>query len=138
MNRVTGLASKKVSDKDVPRLISLVSNQSTKQLRVPKFKAGDFVRVSKENLPFRKGYKQNYNNEIFQIEKIATLNAPTYNLVDSTKEKLLGKFHQPDINFSEETKWTNLKYIYYPTASSEIFGDNTLAAFKNQLPQSVF
>ena len=97
VNRVTGLAPKKVSDKDVPRLISLFSNRSTKQLRVPKFKVGDFVRVSKENLPFKKGYKQNYTDEIFQIDKIATLNPPTYNLLDSTREKLLGKFYEPEL-----------------------------------------
>ena len=97
VNRVTGLAPKKVSDKDVPHLISLVSNKSTKQLRVPKFRAGDFVRVSKENLPFKKGYKQNFTDGIFQIEKIATLNPPTYNLLDSAKEKLLGKFYQPEL-----------------------------------------
>ena len=97
VNRVTGLAPKKVSDKDVPHLISLVSYKSTKQLRVPKFRVGDFVRVSKENLPFKKGYKQNFTDEIFQIEKIATLNPPTYNLLDSEKEKRLGKFYQPEL-----------------------------------------
>ena len=97
VNRVTGLAPKKVSDKDVPHLISLVSYKSTKQLRVPKFRVGDFVRVSKENLPFKKGYKQNFTDEIFQIEKIATLNPPTYNLLDSEKGKLLGKFYQPEL-----------------------------------------
>ena len=97
VNRVTGLAPKKVSDQDVPHLISLVSNKSTKQLRVPKFRAGDFVRVSKENLSFKKGYKKNFTNEIFQIEKIATLNPPTYNLLDSAKEKHLGKFYQPEL-----------------------------------------
>ena len=94
---MTGLAPKKVSDKDVPHLISLISNMSTKQLGVPKFRAGDFVRVSKENLPFKKGDKQNFTDEIFQIEKNATLNPPTYNLLDSSKEKFSGKFYQPEL-----------------------------------------
>ena len=80
VNRLTGLAPKNISDKDVPHLISLVSNKSTIQLRVPKFRAGDFVRVSKENLPFKKGYKQNFTDENFQIEKSATVNPPTSNL----------------------------------------------------------
>ena len=87
---MTGLAPKEVSDKDVPHFL-WVSNKSTKQLRVPKFRAGDFVRVSKENFPFKKGYKQNYTDEIFQSEKIATLNPPTYNLLDSAKEKTFGQ-----------------------------------------------
>ena len=113
VNRGTGLAPKKVSDRDVPHLISLVSNKSTKQLRMPKFRAVDFVRVSKENLLFRKGYKQNFTDEIFQIKKIATLNPPTYNLLDSAKEKLLGKFYQPELILVKEN-WTSLKFIYYP------------------------
>ena len=92
VNGMTELAPKKISDKDVPHLTSLVSNKSTKQLRVPKFRAGHFVSVSKENLPFKR-----LQNEIFQIEKSATLNIPTNNLLDSAKEKLLGKFYQPEM-----------------------------------------
>ena len=137
VNRVTGLAPKKVSDKDVPRLICLVSNKSTKQLRVPKFKAGDLVRVSKENLPFKKGYKQNFTDEIFQIEKIATLNPPTYNLLDSAKEKLLGKFYQPELILLKKKKFDEFEVHLLSTASLENFDDNTLAAFKNQLRQNI-
>ena len=94
---MTGLAPKKVTSKHESHLVSLVSNQSKKHLQRPKFKPGDFVRVSKENLPFRKGYKQNFTDEIFEIVKIATLNPPTYNLRDSNREKLLGKFYQAEL-----------------------------------------
>ena len=55
------------------------------------------MRVAKEDLPFKKGYKQNYSDEVFQIDKIATLGPPTYNLQDSQGEKLLGKFYQQEI-----------------------------------------
>ena len=56
VNRVTGLAPKKVTSKHESHLVSLVSNQSKKPLPRPKFKPGDFVRVSKENLPFKKKF----------------------------------------------------------------------------------
>ena len=50
-----------------------------------------------KNIPFKKGYKQNFTDEIFEIVKIATLNPPTCNLRDSNREKLLGKFYQAEL-----------------------------------------
>ena len=97
VNRSIGLAPKKVTPKDVPKLISRTADESFNLSKVPKFKIGDTVRIAKENLPFKKGYKQNFTDEIFQIEKVTTLNPPTYNLSDSNQEKLLGKFYEPEL-----------------------------------------
>ena len=55
VNRVTKLAPNKVTKKDVPYLISLIFDASTKVVRRPKFYVGDFVRISNADLPFRKG-----------------------------------------------------------------------------------
>ena len=54
-NRVIKLAPKKVPKKDVPRLISLRAEQSLKLV-------GDFVRIAKTDIPFRKGYKQSFTD----------------------------------------------------------------------------
>ena len=54
INRVTGLAPKKVTSKHESHLVSLVSNPSKKHLQRPTLKPGDFVRVSKKNLHFKK------------------------------------------------------------------------------------
>lgn len=104
VNRAIGLAPKKVTQKHVPELISKVADQSFKLSKIPKFKIGDSVRIAKENLPFKKGYKQNYTDEIFQIGKIATRNPPTYNLCDSNQEKLLGKFYQQELVHTRENE----------------------------------
>ena len=61
VNRVTKLESNKVTKKDVPYLISL------NLVRRPKFYIGDFVRISKADLLFRKGYKQTFTNKVFEI-----------------------------------------------------------------------
>ena len=53
VNRVTGLGPKKITRHE-SHLVSLVSNQSNKNLQKPKLKQEHFVRVSKENLPFKK------------------------------------------------------------------------------------
>ena len=134
VNRVTGLAPEKVTSKHESHLVSLVSNQSEKQLQRPKLKPGDFLTV-KENLPFKKGYKQNFTDEIFEIVKIATLNPPTYNLRDSNRENLLGKFYQAELIWCEKLEEFEVHLL--STASMNIFADNALASFKNQLPQNI-
>ena len=75
----------------------MVSNQPTKNLQKPKLQQGDLPRVSKENLPFKKGYKQNFADEIFETEKTNTLNPPSYTLRNSKREKILGKFYEPGL-----------------------------------------
>ena len=90
------MAPNKVTKKDVPRLVSLASTTKSKE-QTPKFKPGDFVRIAKKDLPFRKGYKQTYTNEVFEIQKVATFNPPTYNLIDASREEIKGKFYQQEL-----------------------------------------
>ena len=109
VNRVTKLAPNKVTRKDVPYLISFIFNDSANLIRRPKFYFGDFVRKSKADLPFRKGYKQTITNEVFEIYDIPTTNPPTYGLIDASQEPFNGKFFELDLikvrhNSSEITK----------------------------------
>lgn len=97
VNRVTKLPPNKVTRKDVPKLISLVANDSAQLVKKPKYKTGDFVRIAKPDLPFRKGYKQTFTDEVFEINRVATLNPPTYNLIDSLNEEIKGKFYEPEL-----------------------------------------
>ena len=83
ISRATGLAPNKVSAKHVTNLVSQIAQQSSKVVRKPSLKPGDNVRIAKEDIPFKKGYKQRFTVEVFQISKIATFNPPTYLLVDS-------------------------------------------------------
>ena len=53
VSRVTKLAPNKVRKKDVPYLISLIFDASTKLVRRPQFYVGDFVRISKADLPLQ-------------------------------------------------------------------------------------
>ena len=68
-----------------------------KQYNNPKFKIGDNVRISKNDIPFRKGYKPQYTNEVFEIEAISTRKPPTYILKDDHGETILGKFYQKEL-----------------------------------------
>ena len=109
VDRVTKLAPNKVTKKDVPYLISLIFNDSAKLVCRPKFYVGVFVRISKADLPFRKGYKQTFTNEVFEIYDIPTTNPPTYSLIDASQEPVKGKFYEAELikvrdNSSEITK----------------------------------
>ena len=97
VNKVTKIAPNKVTKKDVPYLISLIFNTSAKLVRRPNFYVRDFVRISKAYLPFRKGYKQTFTNNVFEIYDIPTKIPPTYSLIDATQEPVIGKFYELEL-----------------------------------------
>ena len=97
VNRMTGLAPNKISKRHVPKLISLQAEQSRKLVWKPRYKIGNRVRIAKEDLPFEKGYRQNFTDEVFRVTNIATLNPPTYSLADKNRENIQGKFYEPEL-----------------------------------------
>ena len=100
VNRVIKLAPNKVTKKDVRRLVSLSAQTSI--LQKPKFYIGDFVRIVKKDKACRKGYKQSFTDEVFEITDIPTLSPPTYSIIDANKEKIEGKFYQPELQLVRE------------------------------------
>ena len=135
VNRVTKLAPNRVTKKDVPRLVSL-SAQTIKFQR-PKFYGGDFVRIVKKDEAFRKGYKQSFTDEVFEVESLATFNPPTYSLTDANGDKIEGKFYQPELQLVRIEKMSENRFTaeftvhVISSASMEIFDSNTLSSFRN-------
>ena len=68
------------------------------QYKKPRFKVGDKVRISKHDVPFRKGYNSQFTSEIFEIVKIATYKLPTYNLKGEQSDEILGKFYEQELS----------------------------------------
>ena len=77
--------------------LSILYNKSFKKYTKPKFKIGDRVRISKNDIPFRKGYKPQFTDEIFEISTISTKKPPTYIIKDLEKEKILGKIYEKEL-----------------------------------------
>ena len=94
VNRVTQHAPNKTFKKHEPFLISLAI--STKKYKL-KHEEGELVRIAKPDEIFRKGYKQNYTDEVFTVFKVATLSPPTYNLIDANNVIIEGKFYEPEL-----------------------------------------
>ena len=86
-----------MTKKNVPYLISLIFDASTKQIRRQKFYVGDFARISKADHPFRKGYKQTFTIKFFEFYDIPTTNTPTYSHIDGTQEPVEGKFEELEL-----------------------------------------
>ena len=123
-------------------MISLIFNDSAKLVCRPKFYVGDFLRLSKADLPFRKVYKQTFTNEVFEIYDIPITNLPTYSLIDSSQEPVKGKFFELEAvkfrdNSSELTKFNEFTLHLVSSASMNIFPQNTLSSFKNYFNEKI-
>ena len=91
VNKVTKLIPKKVTRKHVPALVSLIANSSSKLVQKPKLYVGDYVRIAKIDLTFRKDYKLIFTDKVFEIVAIPTVNFLTYSLIDAEKVEINGK-----------------------------------------------
>ena len=66
-------------------------------LPLPKFKAGDTVRISKYKSTFTKGYESNFTEEIFKITKVIRGDPTVYEIEDLEGELIIGKFYEEEL-----------------------------------------
>ena len=77
--------------------MSILYSKPLREFKKPAFKIGDRVRISKYDLTFRKGYKPQFTQEIFEVVAIATRKLPTYTIKDEQDEIIQGKFYQKEL-----------------------------------------
>ena len=94
INRSTGKSPRDVKNSN---FLSILYHKSFKKYTKPKFKIGDEARISKNDIPFRKRYKPQFTNEIFEISALSTKKSPTYIIKDLKKEETLGKFYEKEL-----------------------------------------
>ena len=82
-NRIIGMKPNHVKKSD---FMSILHSKPLREYKKPKFGIGDTIRISKYDLPFRKGYKPQFTREIFEIVAIATKKAPTYTIKNEKEE----------------------------------------------------
>ena len=76
----------------------ILYSKPLREHKKPKLGIGDRVRISKYDLPFRKGYKRQFTQKIFEIVAIATKKPPTYTIKDEQEEVIRGKFYEKELN----------------------------------------
>lgn len=100
-NRSIGMAADDVTSQHIPQLLSKQTEKLQRHSQKhSKFKVGDRVRIALKEMPFKKGYKQQYTDEIFKIERVSqsTKGGPTtYKLADTKGEIILGRFYSPEL-----------------------------------------
>ena len=75
-------------------LLSILYSKPLRDYRKPKFKIGDRVRNLKYELPFRKGYQPQFNQESFEIVASSFKKPSKYKTKYEQDDIIRGKFHQ--------------------------------------------
>ena len=76
----------------------VTENTSEKERTQPKFKPGDYVRISKYRKTFKRGYEANYTNEVFIVSEVYKTDPPTYQIVDIKANKIIGAFYEHELS----------------------------------------
>ena len=97
-----------------PHFLSILYSKPLLEIRKPKFKFGDRARISKYDLPFRKGYEPQFTREFVEIVTITSRKPPTYTIKVEQDEIIRGKLYQKEL-------------IKVSMASAQFFPDNTLS-----------
>ena len=71
--------------------MTILYSKPLREYKKPEFEIGDRIRISKYDLPFRKGYKPRVTQEIFEIVTIATKKPPTDTIKNKKKKFYVGK-----------------------------------------------
>ena len=72
------------------------------ELPLPKFRAGDTVRVSRYKSVFSKGYEANFTEEIFKVTRVLRGDPNVYKLEDHEGEPIVGKFYEEELSAEEK------------------------------------
>ena len=99
VNRMTKLAPKNVEKSDVPYLIPL---QTCNQIREPKYKIGQQVRIKRKIETFHRGFRIQFTDEVFTITALQSLNPPTYTIKDANNQLIQGKFFESELTLFEK------------------------------------
>ena len=85
----TDLIPKNVKNSD---FLSNLYTKPLREFRKLKFESVDRVRISKYDLPFRKGFKPQFTKKLFDFVANSSRKPPTYTIKDEEVEIIRGKF----------------------------------------------
>ena len=71
----------------------------------PKFKVGDYIRISKYKNIFAKWYVPNWSKEVFVVSKIKNTVPSTYVVNDLSGEEMTGSFYEKELQKTSQEKF---------------------------------
>ena len=93
-NCLIDLIPKNVKNSD---FLSMLYSKPLREFRKPEYKIGDRVRISMYDLAFKKGYKPQFTQQIYEIVAISSKKPPTYAINDEQHEIIRGRFYQKEL-----------------------------------------
>ena len=101
---VTTLISRRNCSKDlIPKnvknsdFLSILYSKGLREFREPKLRTGDRVRISKYDLPFRKGYTPQFTQQVFEKVAISSRKPPTFTIKDEQDEIIRGNLYYEEL-----------------------------------------
>ncbi|XP_037048424.1 uncharacterized protein LOC119082867 [Bradysia coprophila] len=97
------MAPLEVNDKNILQVYrnirkSQMGNVKKRERRsAPKYKIGDYVRITKEKNVFGKGFTPNFTEELFKIKSIALRTPVVYYIEDLAGEEITGTFYEAEL-----------------------------------------
>lgn len=82
-------------------LREVYAKKTLKNANIPKFKAGDHVRISKYKAQFAKGYCPSWSTEIFKVAEVKNTIPITYHLKDYKGQMIAGGFYQEELQLAK-------------------------------------
>ena len=80
-------------------------------IKDPKFKVDDHVRISKHKKIFAKGYMPNWSEEVFVIKKVKNTAPWTYVINDLNGEEITGTFYEKELQKTNQEEFRIEKVI---------------------------
>ena len=71
----------------------------------PKFKVGDYIRISKYKNIFAKGYLPNWSEEVFIISKIENTVPWSYVINDLNGQEVIVRFHEKELQKTNQEEF---------------------------------
>ena len=78
----------------------------------PKFKVGDYIRISKYKNIFAKWYVPNWSKEVFVVSKIKNTVPSTYVVNDLSGEEMTGSFYEKELQKTSQEKFRIVKALW--------------------------
>lgn len=104
-HRVIGMTPSDAMNLNKDQIKELYKKQYGNQKKpkgAPKFKIGDYVRISRIKDTFEKGYHPNWSMEIYKIVNMKPTTPYTYELEDLNAEPINGSFYEQELQKTEQ------------------------------------
>ena len=130
--------------------LTILYNKLLTKHKKLKFKVGDRVRISKNDISFRKGYKPQFTDEIFEISAVSTRSLLHTASKISTKRNFSENFMKKSLenvlikgksffklNFYQSVVMDSFTIELVSNASFNCYPNNSLSSFTKFLPEQI-